>query len=309
MRRPVKTPKAAKRAARKTESNPARKPARTQKNMAGSGNRSVVVAVDVLKALAHLNGPAALGNIANTAGMSASRTHRYLSGLAQTGLVEQHPGTGHYALGPTAVELGLIALGQTDAVTLGNEMLPELTQQTGLVSLLSTWGSYGPTIIKWERGNLNNAVHIREGRTLPLLTTATGRIFLAYDPRDKWEFALRREMEAQKKSATGRPRPTFKLVEAMRREVLQTGFGRMQGEENPGLSALAAPVFDHRNELVMSLTVISILGTFDDSPSGFPAQHLRAAANQLSRRLGSQRPEVRADAAPSNQPLKKSAAE
>ncbi|MFM1813893.1 MAG: hypothetical protein RLZ98_588 [Pseudomonadota bacterium] len=254
-----------------------------------AGNRSVVVAVDVLKALASLSGPAALGQIALTANMSASRTHRYLSGLTQTGLVEQNAATGHYSLGPTAVELGLIALGQTDAVKLGNELLPHLSAETGLVSLLSTWGSYGPTIVKWERGDRETAVHIREGRTLPLFTTATGRVFLAYKPKDILEPILRREIEAFKKGSPGQPRASMKLAEAMRREVLETGFGRMRGEENPGLAALAAPVFDHRGEIVMALTLISILGTFDDSYDSEVAQKLQNAADQLSRRLGYQR--------------------
>lgn len=263
------------------------------KRLAIAGNRSVIVAVDVLKALAILKGPAALGVIAQTAAMSASRTHRYLSGLTQTGLVEQNAATGHYALGPTAVELGLIALGQTDAVKLGNELLPKLTADTGLVSLLSIWGSYGPTIIKWERGNFDTSVHIREGRTLPLLTTATGRVFLAYMPRAAWEPVLRREMEARAGGTTGQIKAGLKLVDECQRDVVRYGLGRMCGEENPGLAALSAPVFDHRNEMVMSLTVISILGTFDDSYTGIAAQKLKAAANQFSRRLGSQRQDVR----------------
>lgn len=297
MRRPSKNAKARR---------PGRKSATT---VASAGNRSVVVAVDVLKALARLNGPASLGQIAQTAGMSASRTHRYLSGLTQTGLVEQNQATSQYALGPTAVELGLIALGQTDAVKLGNELLPKLTEETGLVSLLSTWGSYGPTIVKWERGNFDTSVHIREGRTLPLLTTATGRVFLAYIARDVSDPILRREIESGRKTPNAQSRASMKLAEAIRREVLENGVARSVGDENPGLAALAAPVFDHRNEIVMSLTIISILGTFDDSCTGLPAQRLRAAANQLSRRLGAQRTDVRHEVAALASTTRKSAAE
>ena len=275
---------------------------------ASSGNRSVIVAVEVLKALAYLNGPAALGQVAQASQMSASRTHRYLSGLVQTGLVEQNAATGHYRLGPTAVELGLLALGQTDAIKLGNELLPKLTEQTGLVSVLSTWGSYGPTIVKSERGNFDTSVHIREGRTLPLLSTATGRVFVGYLPKATLEPVVRAEIQAgRKKSEGSAQRPSMRLFEATRKEVREHGLGRMCGEENPGLAAIAAPVFDHQDDLIMVVTVISIIGTFDDSYEGRSASELKAAANQLSRRLGARRPEVRNTLSSSKRPVRTAA--
>src|SRR5262245_42187649 len=74
---------------------------------AANGNRSVVVGVHLLKTIAAIERPATLGEIAAAAEMSASRTHRYLAGLIQTGLVEQNPHSGRYDLGSTIVELGL----------------------------------------------------------------------------------------------------------------------------------------------------------------------------------------------------------
>ena len=126
-----------------------------------AGNRSVVVGVHLLKTIATLQGPALLGEIAKAAGLSASRTHRFLAGLIQTGLVEQNDNTGRYDLGSTIVELGLIALGRTDAIKLGSDALATLTERTGLVSLMSTWGSNGPTLVKWEPGRLQTAVRLR----------------------------------------------------------------------------------------------------------------------------------------------------
>ena len=96
---------------------------RPQPDKGTTGNRSVVVGVHLLKTIAAIEGPATLGEIAAAADMSASRTHRYLAGLIQTGLVEQDQNTGRYALGSTIVELGLTALGRTDAVKLGGEAL------------------------------------------------------------------------------------------------------------------------------------------------------------------------------------------
>ena len=258
-----------------------------------NGNRSVVVGVHLLKTIAAIEGPATLGEIAAQADMSASRTHRYLAGLIQTGLVEQDPNSGRYALGATIVELGLTALGRTDAVKLGGETLTLLTERTGLVSLLSTWGSHGPTIIKWEQGRLNTAVRIREGRNLPLLTTATGRVFLAFMPESDVKALLQQELARQTEMLPKSKARDQSDVQALRAEVLRHGLGRMIGEENPGLVALAAPVFDHDGRIVMTMTLVSIIGTMDAEYDGAPARELKATANQLSRRLGAPLPMVR----------------
>jgi DNA-binding IclR family transcriptional regulator len=266
---------------------------KTQPAKGSNGNRSVVVGVHLLKTIAAIEGPATLGAIAAAAGMSASRTHRYLAGLIQTGLVEQDANSGRYDLGTTIVELGLTALGRTDAVKLGGETLTLLTERTGLVSLLSTWGSHGPTIIKWEQGRLNTAVRIREGRNLPLLTTATGRVFLAFVPDREIKELLQQELTRQTDTPKSKVRG-MSDVQALQAEVLRHGLGRMIGEENPGLVAIAAPVFDHDGRIVMTITLVSIIGTMDAGYDSAPARELKAMANQLSRRLGAPLPMVRA---------------
>jgi DNA-binding IclR family transcriptional regulator len=256
-----------------------------------AGNRSVVVGVHLLKTIAALQAPASLGEIAKAAGLSASRTHRFLAGLIQTGLVEQNVNTGRYDLGSTIVELGLIALGRTDAVKLGSEALVTLTERTGLVSLLSTWGSNGPTLVKWEPGRLRTAIRLREGRNLPLLTTATGRVFLAHMATSDTRSLLDAEMKAR---TAGKAQPlTAADVQAIRDEVLSKGIGYSTGEENPGLTAMAAPVFDHEGRITMVVTVLGILGTYRTELDAEPARVLKATADQLSRRLGAPQPGLR----------------
>jgi DNA-binding IclR family transcriptional regulator len=263
-----------------TRTSSGKRKARSPRSAAG--NRSVVVGVHLLKTIAALSGPASLGDIAKAAGLSSSRTHRFLAGLIQTGLVEQNEGTGRYELGATIVELGLIALGRTDAVKLGSEALVTLTERTGLVSLLSTWGSNGPTLVKWEPGRLQTAVRLLEGRNLPLLTTATGRVFLAHMPTAETRPLLEKELKARAKDRV----LSVADIQALRDQVLRRGVGQSSGEENPGLTALAAPVFDHEGRIVLVITVVGILGTFRTEDDGEPARVLKTIADQLSRRLG-----------------------
>ena len=247
------------------------------KGLPRHGNRSIVVAVSLLRVIASLGRPATLSEIASAAGMSAPRAHRYLLGLTNTRLVEHSPISGHYDLGSEIVELGVAALGKVDAVRFASEALVPLAEETGLASLITVWGTNGPTVIRCEQAQLVSAVRVREGRNLSLLYSAAGRVFLTYLPEAETEPFIEKELPA---FAKGR-----KAIEAIQQEVRKRGIGRGLGEETPNIAALAAPVFAHTGRLALCLGVISAIG-FDTNYNGKPAIALKRAAAELSRRLG-----------------------
>lgn len=251
------------------------------------GNRSIVNAVSLLRVIASLGRPATLSEIAAAAGMSAPRAHRYLLGLANTRLVDHCPIRGRYDLGSEIVELGVAALGRVDAVRFASDALAPLAEATGLAALITVWGTNGPTVIRCEQAQLQSAVRVREGRNLSMLASASGRVFLAYLPDAMTAPFVERELTDRKRQdplgAAG------KSIESIRTEVRRHGIGRGLGEENPGLAAISAPVFDANGRLALCIGLISTFGGFDTSYKGEPSTTLRNAAAELSRRLGSPR--------------------
>jgi DNA-binding IclR family transcriptional regulator len=260
------------------------------------GNRSIIVGVALLNTLAALGRPSTLGEIAAASGMSATRTHRYLLGLIRTRLAEQNPVTGRYDLGSHIVELGVTALGRMDAVRLGTEVLADLTERTRLASLICVWGSNGPTVIRWEQSDLGSAVRIREGRNLPLLTSASGKTFLAYHGPAAIEPFLERDIAQWNEAHPKKEAMTRARVAAMRDEILRTGIARAIGEENPSFAGLSAPVFDVSGRLALCITLISTLGGFNTDYDGPPALILKEVTSMLSRKLGAQVPVTQASA-------------
>ena len=249
------------------------------------GNRTILTAIRLLNILARAGGPVALTQVADTAGLSASRAYRYLRSLVDGGLLQQDPDTGRYDLGPGILSLGLAALGRLDPVRQATAILPALTAATGLVSVISVWGSNGPTVIKSEHGLLEAPVRIREGITFPLLSTAAGKVFLAFG-----EPALVAPLLAQELAEVNRARPekdrlTAKTLDAMRADLRRRGVAAAIRERASNAN-LAAPVFDRDGCLQLVLTLTGTAGEFDPGLEGAPARALKAAADRLSRHLG-----------------------
>lgn len=263
-----------------------RRPGRPQKRTPeDSGSRTLLVGIEVLKTVARLPGPATLSEIGRAAGMSPSRVYRYLVSLVQSEFLLHDAQAGRYNLGPAAIELGATALSRVDAIEIASKVIRDLTAAVHLVSHIGVWGSNGPTVVRWEQGNLAVAIRIREGLNVSLLTTSSGRIFLAYLDEQRVATFLRRDMDEWNGRAPKSERFTTAKIRELARAVRAQGMAGVTGLRNPHLATLSAPVFD-RDGLAMSLTVSGIEGTFDVSFDGQPARHLKAAASLVSHCLG-----------------------
>ena len=149
------------------------------------GIQSVEVGGQLLRALAHHGHPMALKDLARAAGMAPAKAHPYLVSFGKLGLIEQDPASGRYGLGPLALQLGLIALQQTDPVRIATPMIAELAQRLGLTIGIAVWGTRGPTFVRLEESPAAIHVNMRHGTVASLTDTASGRLFGAYRPADE----------------------------------------------------------------------------------------------------------------------------
>jgi DNA-binding IclR family transcriptional regulator len=252
----------------------------------GSGNRTMLVGMDVLEVVARMEAPATLTGIARAASMSLTRTSRYLMSLTRRGYLRQDEETGKFDLGPAVLELGMAAMARMDAVRLTADGMRDLAAATGLVSMICVWSSSGPIVIKWEQGSAGISIHVREGTRASLVGTAAGQIFLAYLDADEIKPVLQHDIKEWNERAPGASRLSPKDAEALKKSIRQRGLVHSIGYHNPALSVLSAPVFGRNNRLSMSLSLVGIRDTFDASYSGRAALLLKTTADQLSRLLG-----------------------
>lgn len=254
-------------------------------NGTSRGIQSVEVGGQLLLALAHQGRPMALKDLAREAGMAPAKAHPYLVSFGKLGLIAQDGASGRYGLGPLALQLGLISLQQFDPVRLATPRIAELAQAFGHTMALAVWGNRGPTIVRIEESPAPVHVNMRHGTVMSLRGTASGRLFAAYLPRAVVLAALAEEVAKEPRAARG----AASLDADFRRELAEVrrhGLSHAVDAAVPGVSALAAPVFDEAGAIVLSLTAIGPSAVFDARYDAPLARALKAAAEELSRRLG-----------------------
>jgi DNA-binding IclR family transcriptional regulator len=225
-----------------------------------------------------------LKDIAAAADMPAAKVHRYIVSLVRSGLVEQDPMTSRYDLGPFALSLGLVAVDRLDRVKLGLAAIAELRDEINQTTALAIWSDNGPVIIRSVRPYRPITVNVVTGTALNLLTSASGRVFAAYLPRVMTQARIVREQAAlslpsELKTSAG--------VDAMLAQVLRDGVSTVSDYHLvPGVAAAAAPIFNFKHEITLSILAIGVKDMIDLSPDGPVVCALKCSAKALSARLG-----------------------
>jgi len=240
--------------------------------MSQRGIQSIEVGGRLLLALSSAGRPMALKELAQAAAMSPPKAHPYLVSFGKLGLIAQDAVSGHYGLGPLALQLGLISLQQFDSVRLASAELPALARAIGQTVAIVVWGGRGPTVVRIEEAPSPVHVNMRHGAVMSLRGTASGRLFAAHLPHDQVAAA------GEDGLADADFERELSLVRAL-------GMSQAVDAAVPGISAVAAPVFTGSG-IALALTAIGPTASFDVGPGGAAAQALRRCAVELSALLG-----------------------
>jgi DNA-binding IclR family transcriptional regulator len=243
--------------------------------------QSVEVGFRVIRALEAAEGPLPLKEIARLAAMPASKAHVYLASFAREGLVEQEAATGHYGLGPFAMQLGLAALRQTELLRVAWPELQGLRAATRCTGYLSIWGNRGPVVAAKVDGDRQGSLGVRLGYVLSLRRTATGKVFRAHLPDFEWQALLEAEL-AEDAGA----RATRRELEQELAAVRAAGYADSQHRHILGIQAIASPIFDHVGRVVATMTLLGPVELLSGGAASAVVRALIGAAARVSLRLG-----------------------
>lgn len=240
------------------------------------GIQSVEVAAKILRALIEGGRPVPLKDLARLAHMHPGKVHRYLVSLTRTELVSQDDSSGYYGVGPMAIALGLSGLRNVNVVRASTALLPSLRDEINETVLLAIWSPQGPVVFALEESSRPVSMNIRVGSILPMLSTASGRVFAAFMPRE----AVAPLIEAEQRRSPRFSDP--KIID----ETRQRGFATVEGTAVPGISAVSVPVFDHNNKIAGVIGALGRTEELDTTPGGNVTKALLHGAAEISRRMG-----------------------
>ena len=145
---------------------------------------------------------------------------------------------------------------------------------------LAVWGDEGPTIVRWLRGGGIGVTSMGLGTIFPLLSSATGQVFVTYLPPRTTRAQLKRELGNQDPSSP----ETAARIEAIKARVRESGFAWLKGHFVENIRGAAAPVFDSQGELV---AVLALAGPDRRSSDGRDPSvaALTEAARQVTQQL------------------------
>lgn len=183
-------------------------------------------------------------------------TYRYIRELAAAGFLQRLPNG--YTLGPRIIELDRQMRNFDPILVYSQQIIQELSEKTGLTILLSQLFGDRVISIHQETGkDTIGQVDFSRGKHMPLFHSATARVILAY--------LLPRQLKKVFDESFQESDQEEKSWKAFSKEMLtikKNGFCTSEGSITPNTSGIAAPIFDEKNRILGSLTLIGPVNLF-----------------------------------------------
>jgi DNA-binding IclR family transcriptional regulator len=214
--------------------------------------RSVARALSILQAFDETRLELGVTEISQLTSIDKSTVYRLLNGLQQGGLIEQDPDTTKYYLGFDLVRLAGLALHRLELPRIARPHLRELahlSQETVSLSVLTD----DDKIINIE--GVTSPRMVRNvgwiGREMPIHAVSGGKVMMAHLPDQRVDHILARGLARYTERTVTDPGNLRQELERIR----QVGYGTAEEELEIGLSAVAAPIWNHEGHVVAIISV------------------------------------------------------
>ncbi|MDB5727536.1 MAG: HTH-type transcriptional regulator KipR [Noviherbaspirillum sp.] len=183
--------------------------------------------------------------------LSRSTLYRYLKVLSEAGLIVSLPNFG-YTLGPRVAELDLKMRTQDPLIAASVPVMTELARTVPGVVLLCR--KYRDKVLCVHQEGSSPAFRsgYERGQDRPLFRGAASRIILAYTEARAIArlYAERGEEFAQAQLGNSLDEVKTRLA-----QIRQAGYDRSTAQVTPGVTGIAAPLFDSKGTITGSLSV------------------------------------------------------
>jgi DNA-binding IclR family transcriptional regulator len=246
-----------------------------------TGAKGLVKGLALLRATAENPAGLGLAELSRATGVPKPTALRLLGPLLDYGLLRVTP-DGRYRLGPECLVLGSIARESLDLREVARDLLRGLGDRTGETIHLGVRDGVRVVYIDKVESPHSLRMASRIGAGNPLYSTGLGKAILAFSGEEVVEAVI--EAGLERRTAHTITAPGELRAELGR--IRERGFAVDDVENEDGIRCVAAPVFDDEGEAVASISVTGAEYRLTHEHAVAIAPEVRAAALELSRRIG-----------------------
>jgi len=243
---------------------------------------AILRAMRVLEAIAACHAPPQLAEICKAVDLPKPTVFRILSTLEHAGLVGREPGSKRYHCGPRMNQLASEVLLTSPARSARRAILEELVEQVGETCNLTI--ANGNTVLCLDRVETSwpLKITITAGTTVPIHSSASGKLFMAHMPRRSRERLVRQLPLVRNTAHTlTEPARLFEEFELIR----ERGYSTEREEYLPGIFAMAVPVHDGDGRVVAAVSVHAPVSRLPMDEAVQLLPEMQSAAEAMSQTL------------------------
>ncbi len=244
---------------------------------------SVRNSVRLLKAFLSREEELGVSELARRLGLAKSNVHRLLSTLVAEGMIERSPHTGGYRLGIVVFELGEAVRVHLDLHAAAGPVLASLRAETGESSQVGVLD--GDEVVYVDRLESSHTLRLftETGRRVPVHATSSGKVLIAFSPRQDQQAYFQRAAFARLTPYTITDPAAFRAaLDAVRTH----GWAEAANEREVGVASIAAPIRNRHGTVVAAISIGSPVARFEAPVRRRYSRTILEAGEAVSRRLG-----------------------
>jgi DNA-binding IclR family transcriptional regulator len=217
--------------------------------MAEDSLKSLLKVVSILDAFSPSRRSMSLAEISTATGFPRSTAHRLAASLRDVGLLDQDGHRDRYRLGLKLFELGNTVLANMDLHREARPVVDALSQVTGHLVHLAVFD--GQQAIVVHRVSADSGTPLTLIEAAPVHCTSVGKAILAFQPAAKIDAVVAGGLKRFTDSTITDGRRLKSELKAIRGR----GYAIDEGEHQPGIRCIGAPVHDRTGRVVAGLSV------------------------------------------------------
>jgi DNA-binding IclR family transcriptional regulator len=244
--------------------------------------KSLTKAVAILTCFSTDRRSLSLADICAMLDYPRSTTHRFLASMREVGLLDQDRQRGNYRLGIRLFQFGNTVLANLDLHREAAPFVETLQRLTDLTVHLAVFDGMRAVVVRrlGPSGEVDRPATLIENA--PSYCTSVGKAILAYQPDEVVERVLEQGLERfTETTITTAAELTAELTRTRER-----GYSLDQGEHQPGVVCIGAPIRDENERVFASISINGPAWKVPAEKIDELSKIVIHNANQISRRLG-----------------------